>query len=113
VGLALDPPADPLVIWLPNDMPACWGLAVAWLKRRRERQHGVLESGMPVTVTETEVARTQRCCRRDSWYWYAAAFPSNRISALACQPAVRIGRWRDTSTCGWLHLKESGRTVGD
>ena len=30
-GLALDPPAA-LLGWLPNDVPACRGLAVAWLK---------------------------------------------------------------------------------
>jgi hypothetical protein len=33
VGLALEPPASRFAVWLPNDVPACRGLAVAWLKR--------------------------------------------------------------------------------
>ena len=32
-SLVLEPPADPLLVWLTNDVPACRGLAVAWLKR--------------------------------------------------------------------------------
>src|SRR6266568_2658563 len=48
--LALYPPAGPrLGVWLPNDVPACRGLAVAWLKRGANAVE-VLESGVPATV---------------------------------------------------------------
>gem|GEM_PF-4585289 len=33
MGLAPEPPAGRLAVWLPNDVPACRGFAVAWLKR--------------------------------------------------------------------------------
>jgi len=46
--LALDPPAA-LLGWLSNDVPACRGLAVAWLKRGVNVTK-VLESGVPATV---------------------------------------------------------------
>ena len=39
----------PLMGWLPNDVPACRGLAVAWLKRGVSAGE-VLESGVPATV---------------------------------------------------------------
>ncbi len=45
--MALYPPAV-LLGWLPNDVPAGRGLAVAWLKRGECRK--VLELGVPVTV---------------------------------------------------------------
>jgi hypothetical protein len=48
VGLALDPPAA-LLGWLSNDVPACRGLAVAWLKRGVSVTK-VLELGVPATV---------------------------------------------------------------
>jgi len=35
--------------WLPNDVPACRGLAVAWLKRGASATK-VLELGVPATV---------------------------------------------------------------
>ncbi len=35
--------------WLPNDVPACRGLAVAWLKRGANATK-VLELGVPATV---------------------------------------------------------------
>ena len=39
----------PLRGWLPNDVPACRGLAVAWLKRGVSATK-VLELGVPATV---------------------------------------------------------------
>src|SRR5512135_1512080 len=32
-GLAVEPLAGRFAVWFPNDVPACRGLAVAWLKR--------------------------------------------------------------------------------
>jgi transposase len=50
VGLVLDPPAGPCA-WLTNDVPACRGLAVAWLKRGASAASTIsLELGMPATV---------------------------------------------------------------
>ena len=40
--------------WLTNDVPACRGLAVAWLKRGASASE-VLELGMPATVPSAEV----------------------------------------------------------
>ena len=39
----------PCWAWLPNDVPACRGLAVAWLKRGVSAAK-VLELGVPATV---------------------------------------------------------------
>ena len=49
MGLALYPPADLCWVWLSNDVPACRGLAVAWLKRGASAGW-FLELGVPATV---------------------------------------------------------------
>ena len=40
--------------WLSNDVPACRGLAVAWLKRGASAKQGSLELGVPATVVTRE-----------------------------------------------------------
>jgi len=47
--LALEPPADLVMAWLFNDVPARRGLAVAWLERGASAE-GFLESGVPAAV---------------------------------------------------------------
>ena len=49
MGWLSEPPAGRVVVWLSNDVPACRGLAVAWLKRGASASE-VLESGVPATV---------------------------------------------------------------
>jgi hypothetical protein len=44
--LALEPPADLVMAWLLNDVPARRDLAATWLKKRRERPSRFLESGV-------------------------------------------------------------------
>src|SRR5690349_24548065 len=48
-----------LVAWLSNDVPACRGLAVAWLIRGARAQARSLELGVPATVV-TPRSRTGR-----------------------------------------------------
>jgi hypothetical protein len=45
MGLALISAAGRLVVWLPDDVPACRGLAVVWLVRGVNASDP--ESGMP------------------------------------------------------------------
>src|SRR5208282_5088373 len=54
--LALEPPAA-LLGWLSNDVPACRGLAVAWLKRGVSATK-VLELGVPATVLARRKGRS-------------------------------------------------------